>query len=86
MHSSVTFVNVVNIAVERAAAITSYNTTFLKASWNIFSLPSMNAYASFISTLSFPMNSIIANFYTLLYNSSRTCIDQLITIDTSFIA
>jgi hypothetical protein len=56
MYSNSSFLNVANLAVVRANTITSYNTTYLNASWNIFSIPSLNAYASLISTLSNPMN------------------------------
>jgi hypothetical protein len=84
MNSSLTFLNNVNSAIDRATTVTSYNTTNLNASWNIFSIPSLNAYASLISELSYPMDYIIANFYTMLYNGSRNSLAQILSVDSYF--
>jgi hypothetical protein len=84
MHSNSTFINNLNLAIDRVVTITSYNTTNLKASWNIFSIPSSTAYASLISTLSSPMNLILSNFYTVLYNASRNSLLQMLSIDAYF--
>jgi hypothetical protein len=72
------------MAVDRSTTVTSYNTTNLIASWNIFSISSLDAYASLISTLSSPMNYILSTLYSMLYNASRNNLSQMLSIDSYF--
>jgi hypothetical protein len=84
MSSNSTFLNNVNLVLDWAITVTSYNTSNLEASWNIFSIPSLDAYASLISTLNNPMNQILSSFYTMLYNGSRNSLAQILSIDSYF--